>query len=244
MQENPKPGDRLSANFSLAQAVLDAGGVRKSAAQGETAFRWQGRPRAFVLLETGKLTVHFRTKGRQVPWAECRATEGQDCMPVTAAILSDREIAVRAFCTAPCTWIELSPTSLVLLVHGNLEFRCALFTAHAKRLPTFFSRISSSNAVSLDRRIADWLLSHAHSGEVVATHTEIAADLLTAREVVSRKLKDFATRGWIVQERGRIRLDAPAALSRLSRDAFSVCGHAKRLLNCEADQTGMRRLAI
>lgn len=214
---------QVSDRFSLQHAVLDAGGVLTSADEGATAFRWQGHPRAFVLLTEGKLTVHFRTRGRQVPWAECRATAGQDCMPVTAAILSGREITVRATCNAYCEWIELSPTSLILLVHGDMAFRRALFATHARRLPTFFARLSSKNSISLDCRLANWLLNHALSGEVSATHGEIANDLMTAREVVSRKLRDFAMKGWIVQQRGLIRLDAPAALARLSRGTFSVC---------------------
>lgn len=212
----------MSQDASLARAVLDAGGVVKSADEGQTAFRWQGHPRAFVLITRGKLTVHFRTKGRQVPWAECRASVGQDCMPVTAAILSEREITVRAKCSEPTTWIELSPNSLVLLVHSDMAFRKALFATHAKRLPTFFAKISAKEGLSLDNRLADWLLCHAKGREVVATHGDIAKDLLTAREVVSRRLRDFATKGWIVQQRGRIHIDAPAALTRLSKGCFSL----------------------
>lgn len=208
--------------YSLSQAALDAGGRAKSAEEGQTAFRWQGHPRSFVLVTRGRLTVHFRTRGRQVPWAECRASEGQDCMPVTAAILSEREITVRAKCAEPASWIELSPNTLVLLVHSDMGFRRALFATHAKRLPTFFARVSSRNALSLDNRLADWLISRALSGVVVATHGDIARDLLTAREVVSRRLRDFATKGWIIQERGRIQIDAPAALTRMSRGRFSL----------------------
>ena len=221
------PEHQFPEPFSLRQAVLDAGGVLNGADEGATALRWQGHPKAFVFLTEGKLTVHFRTKGRQVPWAECRATAGQDCMPVTAAILSGREIKVRATCKSPCEWIELPPTSLILLVHGNMAFRKALFATHARRLPTFFARLASKNAISLDCRLADWLLNHAWCGQLSATHGEIASDLMTAREVVSRRLRDFALKGWIVQHRGRIQLDAPAALSRLSRGSFSVCGATK-----------------
>ena len=206
----------LPGAVSLRQTVLDAGGVCRSAGHGRTAFRWQGHPRAFVLLTTGRLSVHFRTMGRRVPWAECRATGGQDCMPVTAAILSGREITVRAACAVPCAWIELPPTRLVLLVHEDIAFRRALFGTHARRLPTFFARISSKNVVRFEHRLAEWLLSHARCGEIAATHSEIADELLTAREVVSRKLRTFASKGWIVQRRGRIRIAAPAALARLS----------------------------
>ena len=64
---------------------------------------------------------------------------------------------------------------------------------HAKRLPTFFARISVKNGLSLDNRLADWLLCHTQGREAVATHREITADLLTAREVISRRLRDFAS---------------------------------------------------
>ena len=143
-------------------------------------------------------------------------------MPVTAAILSERNITVRATCSEHSSWIELSPSRLVLLVHSDMGFRRALFATHAKRLPTFFAKISARNALSLDNRLADWLLCHAHDREVVATHGDIAKDLLTAREVVSRRLRDFASKGWIVQERGRVYIDAPAALARLTKGRVSL----------------------
>jgi len=213
------PSDRQAV---MLQAIIDAGGVVRSAPEGAVAFRWQGLPCAFILVKTGKLSVQFRTKNRQVPWAECRAAGGQDCMPVTASILSARPISVRAVCMAPSTWFELSPIALVLLVHERPDFRHALFAGHAKRLPTFFARVSTKNALGLDQRIADWLLSHARANEVRATHSDIASDLLTAREVVSRKLKDFASKGWIAQQRGCIQIEAPAALSRVSRGVFPM----------------------
>lgn len=199
----------------LERAVMDAGGVLNSGAEGDIAFSWDGRPRAFILLRTGKISVRFRTRERIVPWAECRASAGQDCMPVTAAILSERDITVRATCRAPSTWIELSPTSLILLVHTNPEFRRALFAQHAQRLPTFFARISGGEAISFDQRLAEWLLANGTSGEIRATHQKIAADLITAREVVSRHLKVFADRGWIDQARGRITVSTPQALAHL-----------------------------
>ena len=138
--------------------------------------------------------MQFRTKDRQVQWAEGRAAEGQDCMPVTAAILSEQAISVRAVCMAPSTGSELSPVALVRLVHVKTGFRHALFAGHAKRLPALFARLSGKNAFGLNQQIADWLLSHACGNEVRATHSEIATDFLTVREVASRKLKQFGQR--------------------------------------------------
>ncbi len=220
MQADQTCEDATDKSLTLERAVRTVGGIARRAAAGQTVFSWQSQPKAFVLLTSGKLTVQFRTRGRRVPWAECRATGGEDCMPVTAAILSGRDIDVRAVATAPCSWIELPPADFMTLVHGPAGFRRALFAQHARRLPHFFARITSKNAVTLDQRIAEWLLGHAKSGQVAATHDAIAADLITAREVVSRRLRDFARKGWIVQRRGTIDLVAPGAMSRLSRNAF------------------------
>lgn len=206
----------------LTQTIVDAGGVIRTAPEGVVAFSWQGLPRAFIFVISGRLSVQFRTKDRPGPWSECRASAGQDCMPITAAILSERAIPVRAVCMALSTWIELSPMVLVLLVHEQPDFRHALFAGHIQRFSTFFARISTKNVLALDQRIADWLLSHARANEVRATHSDIAMDLVTAREVVSRKLKGFASKGWIAQQRGCILIEAPAALSRVSRGVFSM----------------------
>lgn len=226
-QSPQAPNDLPVAQYSLEKAIMDAGGTLKSASEGATAYRWHGPPRAFIMVKSGKLSVQFRTRDRKVPWAECRASEGQDCMPVTAAILSEGVISVRATCMVPTTWIELSPTSLVLMVHGQPDFRHALFAGHARRLPMFFARLSTKNTMGLDQRVADWLLGHADANEVHATHSDIAGDLLTAREVISRRLKDFASKGWIAQRRGCIVINAPAALARVSKGAFSAPAAAR-----------------
>ncbi|MEW5420660.1 Crp/Fnr family transcriptional regulator [Amorphus sp. 3PC139-8] len=212
----------------LDRAFLDAGGVPHCAERGRVAFAWAGRPEAFVFLRRGQLSVRFRTKGRTVPWAECRTSGQQDCMPITAAILSGAAFSARATCLAPSSWIELDPNIFVRLIHEHPNVRGAIFASHAHRLPAFFARLSADAAIGFDGRLSDWLLAHAQAGAMVATHREIADDLVTAREVVSRRLKVFAERGWIVQERGRILISAPAALSRLSRGSFTS-RHAQKL---------------
>ena len=64
----------------------------------------------------------------------------------------------------------------------------------------------------IDMRLAERLLALARdSDEVHATHQELARELGTAREVISRQLTEFHRRGWIDQARGRVSLaDRPA----------------------------------
>ena len=85
---------------------------------------------------------------------------------------------------------------------------------------------SGIESVSLEQGVRD-------PGTVTATPTEIAADLITVREVVSRKLRRFAAKGWIEQGRGRIHLEAPAALLRLARRSFSAGGKKAGQAPCQ-----------
>lgn len=199
---------------ALIDAVTAARGDPRKGAVGDIAFECNGPPRSFVLLTRGSLRVSFRTRGRQVPWAECRALGGQDCMPVSAAILARSELAVRAVCLKPSSWLVLPPEKFRRMVLEDFAFRTALFRQHASRLPAFFAR--TAGGMSIDQRLAKWLLDRPLDTRIEVTHQRIAGDLLTAREVVSRTLKRFADKGWIEQGRGWIEVLCPAALVLLS----------------------------
>ena len=45
------------------------------------------------------------------------------------------------------------------------------------------------------------------------THQQLAAELGTAREVVSRQLQEFQRRGWVAAARGRVEILDRAALA-------------------------------
>ena len=66
----------------------------------------------------------------------------------------------------------------------------------------------------VDLRLAEWLA--ARAPVVEATHQVVAAELGTAREVVSRILKEFERQGWITLGRGSIGVREPGALRRFA----------------------------
>ncbi|MCF3973209.1 DUF5368 family protein [Paracoccus salsus] len=63
-------------------------------------------------------------------------------MPVTATILARSEIAVRAVCLTPSSWLVLPLEELRDLVTKSILFRRAGVRRHASRLPAFVARIS------------------------------------------------------------------------------------------------------
>ena len=70
----------------------------------------------------------------------------------------------------------------------------------------------------LESRLAALLLARAEAGTVTATHQELAAALGSAREVISRRLDEFARHGWVATARGQVRLLDPGALRAIAEE--------------------------
>ncbi len=69
------------------------------------------------------------------------------------------------------------------------------------------TRVEETSLSSMAQRIAHALVRRANTeGIIRGTHQDIALDLGTAREVVSRHLKEFETQGFIERGRRQIRL--------------------------------------
>ena len=70
----------------------------------------------------------------------------------------------------------------------------------------------------IDARLADWLMqaSRRESQIIRHTHQEVAGELGTAREVISRQLKEFERQGLLSPARGRIEVTDPARLRRIA----------------------------
>jgi len=69
----------------------------------------------------------------------------------------------------------------------------------------------------MDARLARLLLKRIrHQESLDCTHQDLAFELGTAREVVSRLLKDFERKEWVSLSRGKIKLRDPKALAKVA----------------------------
>ena len=103
------------------------------------------------------------------------------------------------------------------LMSREPAFRDFVLKTWASRLADLMLLVEEVAFRRVDVRLAHCLLVRADPAGVVAlTHQELAAELGTAREVVSRQVREFDRRGWVHAERGAVRLtdrDAIAALA-------------------------------
>ncbi|MCG6656619.1 Crp/Fnr family transcriptional regulator [Halomonas campisalis] len=105
-----------------------------------------------------------------------------------------------------------SPTMVMLLPHGLFDdlmgasraFRRQIMASYGERLETLMLLVEEVAFRRMDERLADWLRERADQSPLHITHQTLAVELGTAREVVSRLLKEFERRGWVRLFRGRI----------------------------------------
>ena len=99
------------------------------------------------------------------------------------------------------------------------EFRGFVMRAWSRRVTDLLSLIDDIAFQRIDLRLAQRLLAMAEGDRVNVTHQQLATELGSAREVISRALAEFQRRGWIEQARGELRLTDPAALENLAKSA-------------------------
>ena len=110
--------------------------------------------------------------------------------------------------------VVLIPKSLMLSLLVECEqWRKLVFQMIGSQVNNLIDMVENVAFGPIEKRLSDRLLKSCNGDQTVyETHKELAADLGTAREVISRTLKRFERAGWISQRRGQITILNPIAL--------------------------------
>ena len=101
----------------------------------------------------------------------------------------------------------------------SAQFRRFVFDGFASRLTNVIRKIEQIVFASIDARLAAALLSLDARGEDRITHQDLATELGTAREVISRHLKQLERDGSVALGRGRVRVLDRQRLQSVADDA-------------------------
>lgn len=108
------------------------------------------------------------------------------------------------------TELILIPSSVFRgLAEKNVYVRCFGYELASRRFSEVLWSMQEILFKGIDKRLAGYLLKKADeskSSAVACTHEEIARDIGSAREVVSRMLKYFEAEGLVALSRGRIQI--------------------------------------
>jgi len=193
------------------QAVNEA--MTLTVPAGEAVFREGDSCSNFLLVLDGAVRVQkLSENGREI--VLYRVEEGQSCILTTACMLGGRHYHAEAYTETEVHAVAIPYRAFRQAMDGSHGFREFVFGAYAERITELLMLIDAISFGRIDQRLASYLLEQAdETGVLPLTHQALARDLGTAREVVSRMLKEFERRGLVQLGRGRITLRDRAALA-------------------------------
>lgn len=200
--------------------ILRSAGRRTTLPCGATVFREGQTCEHLPWLERGRVRI-LRTAASGREGALYSVAAGDLCAFATACTLHDLPYPGLAVVAEDVDAFLVPAAVFRQLVASNEAVRTAALASLARGLVGLVGLFEATVFRAADERLAAYLLeqartSHAGNGPMAleATHDWIAADLWTAREVVSRLLKRFEREGLVTTERGRVVLGDRTALER------------------------------
>jgi len=188
------------------RAPLVGGAMAMHAPAGTTVYA-PGEPcNAFILVIDGGVRVYqLDAEGNEI--VLYRLGPGSLCILTTLALLASDAYSAFAVTETPVHAMALPAATFNDLMARSAQFRSFVFNAQAARMADLMAVIQNVAFASIESRLAARLLTLAGGGrELSITHQQLAAEIGSAREVVSRHLKTFERRGWVSLGRGRVEL--------------------------------------
>ncbi len=157
-----------------------------------------------ALVLSGQVRVFkLAPKGREITLY--RIDKGDSCILTASCLMSDTPFPAIAMAETELDAIVIPAQYARTWMTQYKSWGSFVFGLVSKRLAEVITVLESVTFHRMDVRIAAYLLAKADSdGTLKTTHHEIAADLGTSREVVSRTLKEFDKHDWISMGRGEL----------------------------------------
>lgn len=188
-------------------------------APGKTLFRAGSACEGHLLVLEGSLRVSLLGEGGHEILLY-RVGPGESCVLTTTCLLGRRAYPAEGVVETELVGSLVPTPTAEALLDVSPAFRRFALGQIADRLAELLALVSEVAFRRMDARLAAWLVERAArcGPRLETTHDAIAKELGTAREVVSRLLKEFERRGHLRLGRGTILLapDAAAAFARLA----------------------------
>ena len=199
------------------QAALEAAAVRRKYQPGEVLHRGGECDSLYAVL-SGRLRVYMLSgEGRQVTLY--RLFERDFCLFSASCVLKDIQFDVTVEAEKETEVYALPSALYQRLMAEKAEVSNFTMGLMASRFTEVMWRMEQILSRKLDARLAAFLLEESAmegSLSLRLTHEKIAANLGTAREVVTRLLKYLQSEGLIRVSRGEIVLLEPKGLQKLA----------------------------
>lgn len=170
----------------------------------------------YLLVGRGQVRVQLLTAGgREV--VLYHVGPGDSCVLTTSCLLGAAHYPAEGITATEVIAFALSAADFHHGLDSSAAFRRFVFGNLGRRLSEVIARMEQVVFAPIDARLAGSLLQLAGADtQLTVTHHDLAVELGTAREVVSRHLKRFEEHGWVSLGRGSIELLDRTALERVA----------------------------
>ena len=169
-------------------------------------FILEGIMRTYLLSDEGKEVTVYRLR------------EGDCCILAASCVLSAITFDVEIEAQTECAALVIPAGLLAAMSRENVYMDNFMYKEAAKRFSDVVEALQQMIFLSLTQRVVSFLLDESAkigSSSIAMTHEEIAKIIGSAREAVSRTLKQLAKTGSISLNRGEIKLERKESLYQL-----------------------------
>lgn len=198
----------LSALSSSLRETLAHNAQRVAAPAGTVLFDVDAPCSLFLLVTGGSVRVFRPGEEREIYLYSVE--RGQSCILTVSCLLGNNVYPARGVVEEDVVGYVISRPVFAELLDRSPDFRHLIFDLFGERMTGLMTLIEEIAFRRLDQRLAALLIERPQVIE--ATHQQIANELGSVREVVSRILKQFEKQGWVRLERGTIHIEDRAAL--------------------------------
>jgi CRP/FNR family transcriptional regulator, anaerobic regulatory protein len=197
----------LSTLPSLLRETISMNAQRVDAPSGTLFFDVDAPCSLFLLVTQGSVRVFRPVNEREIYLYSVR--RGQSCILTVSCLLGNSLYPARGIAEDDVIGYVIPRSVFIELLDRSADFRHLIFNLFSERITNLMTLIEEISCRRLDQRLAGLLAEGPASLET--THRQLADELGSVREVISRILKQFEKRGWVRLARGSIQIvDRPA----------------------------------
>ncbi len=191
---------------------------KESIKRGHTLFDGGNDEHGILLLRSGSLRAYIVSgEGRELNLYHLKP--GELCIPNPARLVPEVELDVHFEASEETQVLSLKGEDIRGVMAENSQLSHYIYKLAASRFSRTVQVLQSVLFEKLDKRLAVYLLAEAERGRgrtIVATHDTIACEIGSAREVVSKTLKQMVKNGLISLGYNRIEILDSEALKAIA----------------------------
>jgi len=181
-----------------------------------TLFRQGDSCQNYLLILSGSVKVFTRAEnGREI--VLYHISTGNSCVLTTSCLLSSEDYPAEGVTETDIIAVVIPAMVFDEYIALSASFRKLVFNSYGDRLAALIALVEEISFSKLDVRLAKFLLENSSvNTPLITTHQALATELGSAREVISRQLKEFEKKGWVKLSRGKIEIMNQIALENIN----------------------------